>query len=262
MKDIDLVYFSPTGNTRKTLQTIAAGAQTQVIEHDRTYPQSRKEKLHFTKDSFVILGCPVYAGRIPSKPENIFEGIEGDDTPVVLVVTYGNREYDDALLELKNLAIENGFIPVAAAAFLAVHSYSDKLASGRPDENDLEIMGNFGRTIREKYLRKNDYKGTLIVKGNYPYKDGMSYTPLAPEVSEDCTECGECVSVCPVAAINPDDPTKTNPDLCIRCCACVRICPVEARKFTAQPFLATVQFLESNFAGIYKKPEIFYITED
>ena len=26
MKDIDLVYFSPTGNTRKTLQTIAAGA--------------------------------------------------------------------------------------------------------------------------------------------------------------------------------------------------------------------------------------------
>ena len=31
MKDIDLVYFSPTGNTRKTLQTIAAGAQTQVI---------------------------------------------------------------------------------------------------------------------------------------------------------------------------------------------------------------------------------------
>ena len=41
MKDIDLVYFSPTGNTRKTLQTIAAGAQTQVIEHDRTYPQGR-----------------------------------------------------------------------------------------------------------------------------------------------------------------------------------------------------------------------------
>lgn len=105
MKDIDLVYFSPTGNTRKTLQTIAAGAQTQVIEHDRTYPQGRREKLHFTKDSFVILGCPVYAGRIPQKPENIFEGIEGDDTPVVLVVTYGNREYDDALLELKNLAI-------------------------------------------------------------------------------------------------------------------------------------------------------------
>ena len=81
MKDIDLVYFSPTGNTRKTLQTIAAGAQTQVIEHDRTYPQSRKEKLHH-KDSFVIFGCPVYAGRIPSKPENIFEGIEGDDTPL------------------------------------------------------------------------------------------------------------------------------------------------------------------------------------
>lgn len=262
MKNVDVVYFSPTGNTRKTILAIAAGTKATIVEHNRTFPSGRKKNVSFSKDNFVILGCPVYAGRVPSKPESIFEGVQGDDTPAVLVVTYGNREYDDALIELKNLAIEKGFIPIAAAAFLGVHSYSDMLAFGRPDEKDLDLMENFGRNLRDHYLRKDSYKGTLIVKGDSPYREGLAYTPLAPEVSEDCIKCGSCVAVCPMDAISAENPTQTNPNDCIRCCACVRICPKKARQFTAQPFIEAVQFLESNFSKIYKTPEIFYITED
>ena len=62
-------------------------------------------------------------------------------TPAVLVVVYGNRAYDDALLELSDIATGAGFVPLAAGAFVgeqvrgrashaAPRSGDDRRASG------------------------------------------------------------------------------------------------------------------------------------
>ena len=94
-----------------------------------------------------------------------------------MVVVYGNREYEDALLELKNLAIEQGFSRVAAGAFIGEHSYSrdsTPIAVGRPDEADLNKAKEFGERVLKKLLdnRELDHLPTLEVPGNFPIKKG------------------------------------------------------------------------------------------
>ena len=82
----------------------------------------------------------MYGGRLPADAVKRLSNLKGHNTPAVIVVVYGNREYEDALLELNDLAIEAGFKPVAAGAFIGEHSYSNKdspIAHGRPDEKDI-----------------------------------------------------------------------------------------------------------------------------
>lgn len=50
------------------------------------------------------------------------------------------------------------------------------------------------------------------------------------KVAPSCVECGQCVSVCPFDAINPD--YSTRPRDCTFCRACERECPVDAIRFT------------------------------
>jgi ferredoxin len=52
---------------------------------------------------------------------------------------------------------------------------------------------------------------------------------MAHVISDDCTQCGACVSACPVDAISEGDPKYViDADACIDCGACVGECPVEA----------------------------------
>ena len=45
-----------------------------------------------------------------------------------------------------------------------------------------------------------------------------------PTYAYRCTQCGECVAVCPVGAITLD-PYPVMADSCILCQQCVRTCP-------------------------------------
>ncbi len=61
--------------------------------------------------------------------------IKGNGAKAVAVVVYGNRDYDDTLLELKNVLEENGFVVGAMVAAIAEHSIARNLAAGRPDKS-------------------------------------------------------------------------------------------------------------------------------
>lgn len=55
--------------------------------------------------------------------------------------------------ELCDLVSEQGFVPVAAGAFIGEHSFSRKgmpIAEGRPDESDLKQATEFGKKIIEE----------------------------------------------------------------------------------------------------------------
>lgn len=62
----------------------------------------------------------------------------------------GNRNYDDALIELRNILEQDGFRTVAGGAFVSEHSFSKTLAAGRPDAKDLASMQEFGSKNRRK----------------------------------------------------------------------------------------------------------------
>ena len=197
-----LIYFSPTQTTRKVVESIAQGIQIVPVEHvDLTLPPAGMQELVEMHDELAIIGSPVYAGRLPVDVISRFLQLKGNATPAVIVVVYGNRAYEDALLELRDLVIELGFKPIAAGAFIGEHSYSNKLtpvAVGRPDMGDLIKATQFGQTVYEKIrdIRKHDEMIPLKVPGNFLYKELRMLSDIAPVTQEViCSKCATCASV-------------------------------------------------------------------
>jgi len=234
---VRLAYFSPTGTTRKVVESIAGAIGVDDIQHiDITRPAIKTKELEEITDGLAIIGAPVYAGRLPPEAVNRLRKLKASSVPVVVVVLYGNREYDDALIELRDLAEERGFTPVAGGAFIGEHSFNSEeipIAPGRPDEVDLEKARAFGQMIKERL----DGIGTLgniprlVVPGNVPYRELRRRRHIPPVTDESlCMMCATCLSVCPTGAITINGDVVTDPDACIVCCACIKNCPTGARR--------------------------------
>jgi ferredoxin len=263
MKKTRLVYFSPTGTTKKVVEGIAAGIGAGAIEHlDLTPPSARPTIGEVLHDGITILGVPVYAGRVPVEAARRLRSIRADREPAVVVAVYGNRAYEDALLELRDLAVELGFIPVAGAAFIGEHSFAAEafpIANGRPDENDLGKARDFGILVREKMakgLSPADLS-SFHVPGNFPYKEWSVLSNISPVTRvELCNLCGACAPVCPVGAIIVDESVSTDRNACIRCCACIKNCPPAARVMEDPAIRQIMEWLSTNFRE-RKAPEFF-----
>ena len=154
MRSVHLIYFSPTGTTRKVLEAVARGFAADDLEHlDLTcHGATVADSLEIESD-FAIIGIPVYSGRVPLRAIEALQLVRARNTPAVIIAVYGNRAFDDALLELNDIVRNSGFKPVAAAAFIAEHSFSTPaapIAEGRPDEEDIEKAESFGTIVRER----------------------------------------------------------------------------------------------------------------
>jgi len=258
-----LLVFSPTGTTKKIAYAVAQGLQAAHIDClDLTPPDAVARKPQAANDVLTIIGCPVYAGRVPAIASSRFRDVSGGGAPAVIIAVYGNRAYEDALSELRDLALEAGFKPLAAGAFIGEHSYSTQatpIAAGRPDEEDLRKAKEFGHAIRDK-LRKaalSDRIDALQTPGGFPYKELRLMQGISPVVNEPpCARCGKCVSACPSAAIRAASPVSTDAKRCIRCCACVKACPAGARRMEDGRILQVAKHLSSACA-LRKEPEIY-----
>ena len=259
MKDSSahLVYFSPTGTTRKTVDAIAKGLSPERINrYDLTYTLEKQE--HHIAGGVAVIGIPVYAGRVPKDCLERMAGFRADGVPAVLVALYGNREFEDALMELRDVATAQGFNVIAAGAFIGEHSYSTPerpIAAGRPDAQDLRLAVKFGQDIAAK-IERGDL-GTPEIDGNVPYKERVKFGGVAPETdAENCTLCGECAEVCPVRVVTVSDSVTTQAENCLMCCACVKICPVDARPFNHPRVEERREMLIKN-CSVPKAPKIF-----
>lgn len=54
-----------------------------------TRPEERRKVHMFGADDVVVLGVPVYYGRVPEVP-GLLDGLQGEETPAVLLAVYGN----------------------------------------------------------------------------------------------------------------------------------------------------------------------------
>jgi len=239
---IKLVCFSPTGTTKAVIQGIAQGINHNIMElTDITRPDSRKQQLQTAENELLVVAVPVYMGRVPKLATEWLQRIKARNTPAVCIVVYGNRAFEDALLELKKVLTECGCKPIAGAAFIGEHSFSSSetpTAEGRPDANDLNQAELFGRKIYEKLLSVSsvdDISG-INIPGNYPY-GGLTelWSVDFIAVSEKCTECGICAEVCPLGAIDSENSRLIDKEKCITCCACIKNCPQNARSIKPSP---------------------------
>ena len=260
--EIKAMYFSPTKTTEKAILGIGENLSKELKYHltkiNITSSKARGENYSFNNEDILVLGLPVYAGRIPEILEEFVANLKGDETLAIVVAVYGNRDYDDALLEMKNLLKDNGFDVIAAAAFIGEHSFSDKIATKRPDEKDMQFTKMISDKITDKIvsIKNRDDLKDLMVKGNFPYKERGKLPPLSQKTTEECSECMVCVENCPVDAINKEDPKKIDQDKCIICCSCIKICPENARYIDNEKILGLKAMLEENFME-RKEPELF-----
>ena len=252
-----LIYFSPTGTTRKTINAITEGLSVKrVHRYDLTY--ANEMRTQSIDDGVAIIGIPVYAGRVPIDCLARLEGFTARMTPTVLVALYGNREFEDALVELRDVVVIKGFHVIAAGAFIGEHSYSTPkrpIAAGRPDIDDIKFAQEFGRQVAEK-LAGEDFSLPEI-DGNIPYRERVKFGGISPETSaKTCTLCGKCAEVCPVCVIEVSESVVTHAGGCIMCAACTRICDVDARHFD-HPTIEEKRTLLNKNCAVPKLPKVF-----
>lgn len=249
------VYFSPTRGSAKYAIEIAKAISGDFEEIDITCPENRTKKYSFGSDYLVVFGAPVYGGKLPLLDQPLFSNILGDNTPAIFTVTYGNREFDDALLEMQEFCEGKGFRGIAAAALLAEHTYSGKLAGGRPDKDDLQQVREFAVKVSEK-LNCDSNNSKLHVPGNKPYRQSR-HMPMLTTTTEKCIECGTCSRICPAKAIGREDFVNVDERKCIGCLACLKGCPENARKVAGPDLDIVRNKLEPSLAGIHKENKFF-----
>lgn len=265
-------YFSATDTTKKVVtrmaQRLAEQAGAPLNTFDFTPPQVRKQPKEFTEGDLVVFGTPVYAGRVPNLLIKFVASVKGNGAMAVPVVCYGNRSYDDALMELRNTLEAGGFRTVGGAGFSCQHSFSLTQAAGRPDTSDLTIAGGFADQVFHKVEAISSFADhtPVPVKGNDPI--GPYYTPrdrhgnpinilkVKPLTSDTCTRCGLCAKECPLGSIDKEEPAVlTGP--CMKCNRCVRHCPAGAKYFDDPNYLYHKTELEEQFSWPRKEPDLF-----
>ena len=254
MQNTNLVYFSASGTT-KTVATILAdslGAAKTEFDLLRNCPE---QPITVEADTPAVFAVPVFSGRIPSSCVDALKQFKGERTPAIAVVVYGNREYDDALLELTDILKAHDFVVVAAAAFVAQHSIFPAVGEGRPDQKDKDAIEEFGKKCKAS-LESFTGAEAVVVKGNTPYLT-PSAIPLRPAGSSKCNACETCAAICPTKAISAATPRKSDKTRCISCTACIAACPQKARQFSGFLYsLAGKAFTKQNTSR--REPEYFY----
>lgn len=246
---MEVYYFSPTGGTKKVSDIFAAAVGKEAVWHDLGDKQTVIEQ---PQGELVVVAAPVFAGRIPSVVSEKIKMLCGKGKKAVAIAVYGNRAYEDALLEMNDILIQGGFTVIAAAAFVAQHSIVPEVGAGRPDTEDEKEIRAFAEAVKSSTSAEN-----IHVPGNRPYKPGMNVqvTPLSLPA---CTVCGACAKICPTNAIaNEDGKMATDAAKCILCMACVHACPLQAR-ILPPPLQEKTYNMLAAFKDVRNKNEVFF----
>lgn len=257
------VYFSATDTTKKTVLTIAdeaarlLGAERE--DYDFTLPGMRENGFAAGKDDLVIFGTPVYAGRVPNVLLKYLATIQGNGALAVPVVLFGNRNFDDGLIELRDILENTGFHTVAAAAFVGEHSFSKTLAAGRPDADDMKEALAFAGKVAEKVkgLPEGEAPAPVEVDGvPHPYRGyyqprdrkgvSIDIRKVKSLVSDACDDCKICADVCPMGSISHEN-VREYTGICIKCGACIKKCPKQARYYEDEGYLYHQHELEEGY---------------
>ena len=274
IKTVWSVWFSATGTTQKVATALSKSLAEQLgadwKEYSFNLPKAREEDLNFGPEDLVVLGVPVYAGRVPNLIlPYVRDRIHGGGALAVPVVLYGNRNFDDGLMELRCVARDNGFHPVAAGAFVGEHSFSKVLGAGRPDADDMALVQELAdktagkvKALTAPPAEAVAVEGCDPIRPYYtprdrhgePIRDFLKAKPVTDP--DKCVKCGLCARLCPMGSIDPNDVSSVV-GKCIKCCACVKKCPKGAKYFDHEGYLYHQHELEDQYAGRRGESKIF-----
>lgn len=268
---VHVIYFSPSGSTEKVVKKIASAIKNVDVKFYNLLPSAtRKQNYNFGKNDLVIYGS-LSAGMLFTKAEEIFNCLQGNETPFIGIVTFGNAYYGVALTEMKNRAESKNFKVCALGAFATHHTMTEEVGKNRPDEKDFEIMLDFGRKAYEKILSGDlnlhenpktnwsfsEEANKIIAfreKNKEPYNFPKEWR--GKKISDDCIKCKTCVKNCPVDAIDIENKIF-DLEKCIGCYGCINRCPKHAISSTSEELEKFMSGFIDKFKNIRLEPEIF-----
>ena len=243
VSSVQCLYFSPTGSTRKIVETIAKGMGVHIkTPISITTPQERDSFSGQVEGDLLIVGVPVYAGTFPSLILSPLSKIDGNGNWVLPVAVCGNVRMGTCLAELCGILKQQGFTIPAAGNFIAQHSFTCEdfpIGKGRPDQEDLRKATEFGRRVVDKIVKDPvditcQYAGNTYIRMYASGSLEAKGLPSLPErfrplirvnnhFDELCPDCNLCVEVCPTGSIDPES-YRIEDETCIRCFACTDVC--------------------------------------
>ena len=223
------IVFSPTGGTQKVATVLTDALEGEVARVDLTDGKQNFPAVQLTQEDVAVISVPSYGGRVPAVAVERLTKLNGQGARAILVCVYGNRAYEDTLVELEDAAKQAGFRVIAAVAAIAEHSIARQFAAGRPDAQDAKQLSDFARQIQAKLSAGDSTEPSI--PGNRPYKKAGG-TGMVPKPTKECTSCGVCAAECPVQAIDKKNPKKVDEKACISCMRCISVCPHSARKIS------------------------------
>ena len=221
MKTVEII-FSPTGGTQTVARMMTGRWNMDTVTIDLCDAKADFSQCVIDKDDRVLIAMPSFGGRAPDVAVERLGQIAGNGAKCTLVCVYGNRAYEDTLVQMEDAAKQSGFRIAAAVAAVAEHSILPQYATGRPDAADKKQLEQFADAIA------NGAEGTVSIPGNRPYKKSGG-AGLVPKPTNGCVKCGLCAEKCPVQAIDPVT-FQADAKTCIGCMRCMKQCPSSARK--------------------------------
>lgn len=221
------IYFSPTGGVKKILDIVSSKWNYETIEVDLSNAVRDFSEITLQNDDLCIVAVPSFGGRVPGIALSRLKKIKGHGASVITIVVYGNRAYEDTLLELNTTLQTLSYHCIAAITAVSEHSILHQFGTGRPDEKDRQELLEFSERI-QKNIQQTIRSIKITVPGQFPYRE-YNGVPLKPKGGKNCTKCGICVKECPMQAIPKDNPSSTDKSKCISCMRCISLCPQHAR---------------------------------
>ena len=248
------IHFSARGTTASYARAVCTSIGLPTISSNWLRREERRE-VDISHDDLLVFSMPVYGGFIPALCRDSAVLLQGHDTPAIIVAVYGNRHYDDALVQMRTLLEERGFTVVAGAAFVARHSIFPSVAADRPDDDDLDEARSFAKRALESIGRT----GRLALPGREDHDSlvfkGSSFHPCG---DDRCIRCMACAGICPTGAVDRADPCMSDTSACISCGACIDVCPVSSRGYHDEAYKAAETTFAAKCSG-RRKNEIFLL---
>lgn len=231
------IYLSGTGNTKHCIEKLTSlldsSAKTMPLEDSDIIEEIRK-------NSTIILGYPIQYSNAPymvrdfiSRNKSLWNGKK-----ILCVATMGAFSGDGAGCTARLLK------KYGAAILGGLHI---KMPDSVCDSKLLKKTIEQNREIVVQADRKIELAAQEIRQGRYPkegitffshmiglfgqrlwfYRKTTGYTDKL-KISEKCTVCGLCVSLCPMKNILIQDGRATADKKCTMCYRCISHCPEKA----------------------------------
>ncbi len=259
-----IFYCSPAGTTRHAARVIENRLKLgkrevticEIGKNEKLLAQVLQSLAETEGKVSVFIGSPVYASHALPLIMDLIERLPATNQGyAVPFVTWGGATSALALEEMDVALRAQGYGVIAAAKVLAVHSLmwqlENPVGSGHPDVVDDRLLEDLVDGVEKNMALPEpllllpaalEYQPRAMaeemLKLNLQIAKGI--LPQRTVNQEVCTQCGECVVQCPVAALTLT-PWPVFAEPCICCYNCVRLCPENAIEADLTPIYQRIE---------------------